>query len=97
MLLLQEENRKQELSPWQLPECLSLSQYCGAQSPGLQGLGPALSFLLFSSPNPANTKNKKQRTTLRVLLSSYLFQAAAAAAEVPVDNLETALSRNAEN
>lgn len=95
MLLLQEENRKQELSPWQLPECLSLSQYCGAQSPGLQGLGPALSFLLFCSPNPA--KKKKTKTTLRVLLSSYLFQAAAAAAEVPVDNLEIALSRNAEN
>ena len=43
---------------------------------------------------PATLLPKKNKTKPSVLLSSYLFQAAA---EVPVDNLETALSRRAEN
>ena len=93
MLVLQEENRKQERSPWQLPDCLSLSRYCREQSPGLQGLGSALSFLLSYVPRHPPPP-KKNKTKPSVLLSSYLFQAAA---EVPVDNLETALSRRAEN
>lgn len=82
MLVLAEENRKQDWSPWQLPECLSLSWYCWAQWSGLQGLGSALSFFL-------SYLQKKNPQSLAI----FLFQAAS---EVPLDNLEIALSRQAE-